>query len=301
MVKKITLMHTLVSGLLLIWNEGMGMSLPRNSFWHVGARWDGKDDVLCLMEKYEVAFWCNRVRKVGDASRLKEWDYVAITEPDSHRVRYIARAASRAIPLTKFGLKCFDRYADSTAFRLREMLDVTQHQINVVKTGRFYAIRDVCLQRQIEEAHGKCSLVCFLSRNDSDSAEVAKAKQVLAKARIGQSKFRKALEGVWDGRCAVTGECQQELLRASHIKPWSVSSSKECTDANNGFLLSAEMDALFDSGLITFRNDGELICSQTLGVETIARLKLQSARITKDLNSRQREYLEYHRVNVFKK
>jgi hypothetical protein len=39
--------------------------------------------------------------------------------------------------------------------------------------------------------------------------------------RVGQDIFRAGLLDYWDGRCAVTGLAVPELLRASHIKPWS--------------------------------------------------------------------------------
>lgn len=76
--------------------------------------------------------------------------------------------------------------------------------------------------------------------------------------RIGQDIFRKSLMDYWQGRCPLTGITDPELLRASHIIPWS-----ECTtdaqrlDVHNGLLLSALWDAAFDRCLVTFDNDGK--------------------------------------------
>lgn len=87
----------------------------------------------------------------------------------------------------------------------------------------------------------------------------------LTKERVGQDLFRKALMGYWGGACAVTGIQLPQLLRASHAKPWAdCATDAERLDAFNGFLLSAQLDALFDSGLITFDDNGELVTSPRL-------------------------------------
>jgi hypothetical protein len=87
----------------------------------------------------------------------------------------------------------------------------------------------------------------------------------LTKQRIGQNLFRKALMDYWGGACAVTGIHIPELLRASHAKPWAdCATDAERLDVFNGFLLSAQLDALFDSGLVTFDDNGELVASPRL-------------------------------------
>ena len=82
--------------------------------------------------------------------------------------------------------------------------------------------------------------------------------------RIGQDIFRKALLAYWNGRCPLTGIADPELLRASHIKPWSAcETDAERLDVHNGLLLSALWDAAFDKGLVTFADDGTPILSPT--------------------------------------
>ena len=81
----------------------------------------------------------------------------------------------------------------------------------------------------------------------------------LLKTRIGQQVFRESLLAYWGERCAVTGLDIPEALRASHIKPWAqCSSDAERLDVFNGFLLSANLDALFDRNLITFDATGKI-------------------------------------------
>lgn len=89
-------------------------------------------------------------------------------------------------------------------------------------------------------------------------------KQRLIDARLGQGRFRRQLEEIWGNKCAVLGCETRELLRASHVQAWSESSSKEQTDKNNGLLLSAHLDALFDKGLISFSDGGEMIVSPSV-------------------------------------
>ena len=118
----------------------------------------------------------------------------------------------------------------------------------------------------------------------------------MVRQRVGQEKFRNALLTYWGGACAVTGVSLPEVLRASHIKPWSeCESDMERLDVFNGFLLTANLDALFDKFLITFDRDGALQPSPNLSAQT-----LTSLGITPDLRLRwcsmeHQVYLEQHR------
>ncbi len=93
-------------------------------------------------------------------------------------------------------------------------------------------------------------------------------RHTLARARIGQGKFRQDLLSRFDGRCAVSGLDRPELLRASHIKPWAGSSNVERLDPNNGLLLSAAYDAAFDARLISFAEDGSLLLAPDFAPKT---------------------------------
>lgn len=118
-------------------------------------------------------------------------------------------------------------------------------------------------------------------------------------ARIGQGVFRKALDHRWKGKCALTGLQTRSLLRASHIKPWRDSDNKEKLDPNNGILLSANVDALFDIGLVTFLDTGELQYSKLLEKDTISQLKLPN-KIEKKFKNSEKAFLKHHRETIFK-
>lgn len=121
-------------------------------------------------------------------------------------------------------------------------------------------------------------------------------KETIIKARVGQGKYRKSLLDKYDSRCIITGISQNKLLIASHIKPWAICNNEERIDVENGLLLCANMDRLFDSGLITFRDDGKMYISSFVGEENRVRLNIAND-IVVDLHTSKRmlEYLEYHR------
>ncbi|QCE33747.1 HNH endonuclease [Acetobacteraceae bacterium] len=138
--------------------------------------------------------------------------------------------------------------------------------------------------------------------NQLSTKEVSIFKEALIKVRRGQAKYREDLEKVWDNACAVSGIFKREVLRASHIKPHSKCNPGEHNDVNNGLLLRADLDALFDKGLITFSDEGNMKISPSL--EQADRDKLNfhlPHKLRKSLNSKQKEYLAWHFNNLFQK
>lgn len=124
-------------------------------------------------------------------------------------------------------------------------------------------------------------------------------KSVITESRVGQAKFRKNLLKYWNA-CSVTGLSVGVLLRASHIKPWSAASPSERLDFFNGLLLSPNLDALFDEGLISFSADGLILISSRLEQSQYQALGLSVDMKLKRLNGAHSPYLAYHRTNIFK-
>lgn len=118
--------------------------------------------------------------------------------------------------------------------------------------------------------------------------------------RRGQGKFRADLISMWNGACAVSSLTHSALLRASHIKPWAVSNNKEKRDPNNGLLLTANLDALFDKGLISFKNDGTMMVSSQLDAAHRLAVFAQS-RLRVPPSDEVKHYLDFHRKNRFVK
>lgn len=98
------------------------------------------------------------------------------------------------------------------------------------------------------------------------------------KVRIGQNLFREALLNYWNRSCPLTGITNPELLRASHIIPWTkCESDQERLNVHNGLLLSSLWDAAFDAGLITFDDAGQAIASPHLSGSAIQELRIEEA------------------------
>ena len=131
-----------------------------------------------------------------------------------------------------------------------------------------------------------------------DLPENATQRQAIVDARVGQGQFRRALMDYW-GQCAVTGLNEPLLLRASHIKPWSRSSNRERLDPNNGLLLSANLDAAFDGGLISFESAGCILISEVFVQHEAAGIRADM-RLRK-ISSSHDAYLAWHRANVFQR
>jgi hypothetical protein len=119
--------------------------------------------------------------------------------------------------------------------------------------------------------------------------------------RVGQEVFRRGLLEYWDSRCAISGLAVQELLRASHIKPWAdCESDAERLDIFNGFLLAPHFDAAFDAGLITVGDEGEILFSELLGKEARRLLGFDRPFRLRGVTDEHRRYLLWHQSRVFR-
>lgn len=127
-------------------------------------------------------------------------------------------------------------------------------------------------------------------------------REVLTKARIGQGIFREHLLEKYSNRCIITGIAIPEVLIASHIKPWAVSSNEDRLSVDNGLLLSATYDRLFDSGLISFKKNGEIVISGFISREQREILHLVPKNQYELLSDQPMlKNLEYHRDVIFVK
>ncbi len=120
----------------------------------------------------------------------------------------------------------------------------------------------------------------------------------LTKSRRGQGIFKANVRLVED-HCRVTGVTNIKHLRASHIKPWSVSSKEEKLDGFNGLLLSPHVDHLFDRGFISFRSSGDLMISRELNPFVLNQWNIASSTNVGAFKNNQGKYLEFHRDVVF--
>lgn len=163
---------------------------------------------------------------------------------------------------------------------------------NALKQYRYYVHSDSA--QTISEAD------CLPFINEKDVPTTERSAVVLS--RIGQGVFRKSLFEKYNGKCVITGIDHPKLLIASHIKPWAVSSNHERLSVDNGLLLSATYDRLFDNGLITFDPLGKIYLSSFIGFENAKRLHLSNG-MCFDLHcsGQMKEFLTYHGDVLFVK
>lgn len=139
------------------------------------------------------------------------------------------------------------------------------------------------------------TIIAEIDNSTIDGAE----KSALVKIRVNQGVFRDRLLKKYS-KCCLCGVHNEAFLIASHIKAWVESSSKEKLDVENGLLLCPNHDKLFDGGWISFDDNGHILISNAM--ETSDKI-FMNVRDDMEifLSEKNRQYMKYHRENVFKK
>ena len=125
-------------------------------------------------------------------------------------------------------------------------------------------------------------------------------REAIVKARIGQGRFRQSLINYWTG-CAVTDCAEATLLRASHIKPWAKATVVERLSLYNGLLLSPALDACFDSGYVSFDDDGKILVSKQFLAADANALGINPNMYLKQVEPEHKKYLAFHREHIFRR
>ncbi len=131
----------------------------------------------------------------------------------------------------------------------------------------------------------------------SDTPKVTE-REGLVTSRVGQGAYRKSILFRWEFKCAVTSYTKKEILIASHIVPWKISTCEERLDVDNGILLSPIYDALFDQHLISFENSGKIILSQSLSNTNYGLIGVDGNEKIRNLSTGNIPYLERHREKL---
>ena len=136
---------------------------------------------------------------------------------------------------------------------------------------------------------------------ESEGVILGTEKEVLVRQRVGQTVYRNSLMNYWKGQCAVTGIDVKEVLRASHAKPWAdCGNDADRLNIYNGLLLSADFDALFDSGLISFDDYGVIMISNQLEYYQQETMGIDSSLSLRWIDRNHIPFLRWHREHVYK-
>jgi predicted restriction endonuclease len=143
-------------------------------------------------------------------------------------------------------------------------------------------------------------IVDDINSHTNDFSEIDETeKRALIKSRIGQGDFREDLIKLW-GSCSLTGLKNISLLKASHIKPWRDSTNSERLNPYNGLLLTPNYDLLFDWGLISFIENGQIILSDKLSKDDRRAFQADESQRLRKIYPENRPFLEYHCDKIFR-
>jgi hypothetical protein len=155
----------------------------------------------------------------------------------------------------------------------------TAHQIQYEAISRDVGYDDIAA----------ITLKTSLNNNPDAGADIEK----IVKTRVSQGSFRRLLL-LERHQCNLCDITTTSVLRASHIKEWSESSREERIDANNGLLLCANHDALFDRHQISFNpKSGDICISDSINSEQRTALNLSDS-FNLSMSDSMKSYMQIH-------
>lgn len=252
--------------------------------------------------RYEdgIAWW------TAAAKRVQNCDYVVCTHnqqnaPDIHRKAFLIGKVS-GVTQNGYGRICVNiskyAYLDVPRYGPINRLPysyVPTHELGLDLAKLNWAQFDpdnLELEDETIDVHQALRAV--------EAESSATTRRALIEARIGQGAFRKTLLKQWQSECPITGCTIPEALRASHILAWADkrATNHDRLSSNNGLLLAASVDALFDRHLISFSDAGELLITEQIENQVSALGIIK--RCLPPLNADQKKYLALHRAKFGK-
>ena len=143
------------------------------------------------------------------------------------------------------------------------------------------------------------------THTDGGVKEGGRERIAARKVREDQYLFRAAILSAYESKCCITGLDIENLLVASHIKPWVESDKTERLNPQNGLCLNALHDRAFDRGIISMADDYSILVSRQIAHSASAAVQewfmdYKGRRITLPSRFAPRpDLLAWHRENVF--
>lgn len=123
-------------------------------------------------------------------------------------------------------------------------------------------------------------------------------KEAIIKSRIGQGIYRNKAIELWK-TCSVTGFSKDNILIASHIKPWKLSNNEERLNPYNSLLLVPTLDKLFDNGYIGFESNGDIKLSNKVSQSDWGKIGVNSSLRLRYVPSETQRFLKYHSEYIY--
>ena len=201
---------------------------------------------------------------------------------------------------------------DTVIFVIEHGKERNQLYIMLEKNPRFFTLAGVADKtwEQYVSVQRRQEIVGIKKKESFDASENEKSRKLQSvwKDKLAKEMMTYTTE---EGKvfCPITNVCADfnsfsMLFVASHIKRHAdCSSDKESFDINNGLLLSANVDALFDKYMIAINEDKELLFSFLLEPDYMLRsqLLLNMPVFKLILNDERMKNLEEHRKIFYNK
>ncbi len=177
---------------------------------------------------------------------------------------------------------------------------------NRIRSACYERIRietNIVIKQSVAEAIANDKSEDF-SIDDTIVNKISKAKSTKETyVRIGQYLYRQKMLEKYNCKCAFCNFDVKHTLISSHAKPWrDCESAEEKLSEDNGFLLCATHDKMFDQGYISINvYTGEFIFSKELRNKEFKSCKSTlPKKLDFEINNQMKNYLEYHSEKIFK-
>jgi putative restriction endonuclease len=145
------------------------------------------------------------------------------------------------------------------------------------------------------------------SQINIENLPLGRERETIIKARVNQSFFRSTILSSYNLKCCITGLSIPDFLVASHIVPWA-KDEKIRLNPHNGLCINSIHDKAFDKGFITVTTDYKIKVSKYLNdykkEEAVSDFFLKyenKSIILPDKFLPEKDFLEYHHQNIFRK
>lgn len=267
-----------------LWAPDKGIT--KNGKTYINSGWKCVKDV----KKGDIIFCCTKKDYIdyiaiakSDAMRAqKPQNYEERWDENGHQIEIELKNLESQLYIEKIKDEFYDRYNDLCTPKLfTNTKGRTQNYMISMPTAA-----GLLLLNEL----GKEYYIVNTPLDDEEGTE----REVISKSRIGHNKFREKVFKRWKNKCPVTGLEQKELLVASHIYPWCLSSPKEKVDVENGFPFAPSVDKAFDKGLITFKDDGTLYPKDSIE-DNLEKLGINKNSKIEGLSEGNKKFLAKHR------
>ncbi|MFA0233574.1 HNH endonuclease [Vibrio sp. 10N.222.55.C7] len=254
-----------------------------------------KDDIIICHENKRVIYVAQALKNAYPATRPESRTYDE-WKKDGNKVDVNLIVLDRPVPTEEFKHHIIERFNEQCEPKLFNVEgNATQNYMVSIPEGVAGIILSSLDSVNLDDLKQTSKPKTATKGRKKRKATKGGVRKARANARIGQGAFRDEVLDIWDNTCPVTNIAIPELLIASHIVSWVLSDDEEKIDGYNGLPLSPNADKLFDKGLISFSDSGQLLISPSLSISTLNALGISEQTKIEGLTEEHSYYLSRHR------